>query len=145
MKISIASDHAGFELKEEVIGWLNVKKYTIIDNGCFSIESVDYPDFAHKVAQDITNNNADFGFVICGSGNGVNMVVNKYSKIRSALCWTSEISKLARLHNNANICAIPARFISKEEAKLVVEMFLNTNFEGGRHQLRIDKIPINKV
>jgi ribose 5-phosphate isomerase B len=145
MKISIASDHAGFELKEEVIGWLNEKKYTIIDNGCFSIESVDYPDFAHKVAQDITNNNADFGFVICGSGNGVNMVVNKYAKIRSALCWTSEISKLARLHNNANICAIPARFISKEDAKLIVEMFLNTNFEGGRHQLRIDKIPINKV
>lgn len=144
MKISIASDHAGFELKENIIAWLTEKNFTIINNGCYGLESVDYPDYAHKVAQDVTNNNADFGFVVCGSGNGVNMVVNKYPKIRSALCWTEEISKLARLHNNANICAIPARFISKQEAKLIVEVFLNTNFEGGRHKLRIDKIPMNK-
>jgi ribose 5-phosphate isomerase B len=144
MKISIASDHAGFELKENVIEWLSDKHYQVINNGCYSIQSVDYPDFAHKVAQDVSNGNADLGFVICGSGNGVNMVVNKYAKIRSALCWSEEICKLARLHNNANICALPAKFISKEEAKLIVEVFLNTKFEGGRHQLRIEKIPMNK-
>lgn len=142
MKISIASDHAGFELKTLVIEWLNNQLYVVTDKGCFSNESVDYPDFAHKVAIDVTNKNADFGIVICGSGNGVNMVVNKYPEIRSALCWNVEISKLARLHNNANICALPARFISKEEAFLIVEIFLTTNFEGGRHQKRIEKIPI---
>lgn len=143
MKISIASDHAGFELKEKIIIWLKEKNIEVINNGCFSLESVDYPDFAHKVAIDISNGNADLGFVVCGSGNGVNMVVNKYKKIRSALCWTEEICKLARLHNNANICALPARFISNSEAKLIVEAFLTTDFEGGRHQKRIDKIPGN--
>ncbi|MBI5540563.1 MAG: ribose 5-phosphate isomerase B [Bacteroidia bacterium] len=143
MKISIASDHAGFELKENIIVWLKEKKIEVINNGCFSLDSVDYPDFAHKVAIDISNGNADLGFVVCGSGNGVNMVVNKYEKIRSALCWTEEICKLAKLHNNANICALPARFISKDEAKAIVEVFLSTDFEGGRHQKRIDKIPKN--
>ncbi len=144
MKISIASDHAGFELKKYVIEWLKNNYYEIFDNGCNSNESVDYPDYARKVAIDIINNKSEFGIVICGSGNGVNMVVNKYSEIRSALCWNIEISKLARLHNNANICALPARFISKEEALLIVEVFLTTNFEGGRHQLRVDKIPFCK-
>lgn len=143
MKISIASDHAGFELKENIIVWLKEKKIEVINNGCFSLDSVDYPDFAHKVAVDISNGNADLGFVVCGSGNGVNMVVNKYEKIRSALCWTEEICKLAKLHNNANICALPARFISKDEAKSIVEVFLSTEFEGGRHQKRIDKITKN--
>jgi len=144
MKISIASDHAGFELKTSVIEWLQKHSFEVFDNGCFSAESVDYPDFAHKVAIDVTNKKADFGIVICGSGNGVNMVVNKYPEIRSALCWNNEISKLARLHNNANICALPARFISKEEALVIVNTFLTTNFEGGRHQKRIEKIPISK-
>ncbi|OFX37909.1 MAG: ribose 5-phosphate isomerase B [Bacteroidetes bacterium GWA2_32_17] len=144
MKISIASDHAGFELKLNVLEFLKSKIFEIKDNGCFSSESVDYPDFAHKVAIDVTNKKVDFGIVICGSGNGVNMVVNKYPEIRGALCWNVEISKLARVHNNANICALPARFISKEEAILIVETFLTTNFEGGRHQKRIEKIPISK-
>ena len=145
VKISVASDHAGFMLKENITEWLSNHSYVIIDNGCFSTESVDYPDYAHKVAKDISSKMAELGIVICGSGNGVNMVVNKYPKIRSALCWNVEISKLARLHNNANVCALPARFIKKDEAILIIETFLNTSFEGGRHLKRIDKIPIKDL
>jgi len=142
LKISIASDYAGFELKEKVVSWLKTNNFEVLNRGCFSKESVDYPDFAHKTAKDIVNKTANLGIVICGSGNGVNMVVNKYSEIRSALCWNQEISRLARLHNDANICAIPARFISEQEAINVVNTFINTSFEGGRHKIRIDKIPI---
>jgi len=142
MKISIGSDHAGFELKQKVIIWLNNKSIEVTDEGCYSNESVDYPDYAHKVGKKVNDNLVNVGIVICGSGNGVNMVVNKYSKVRSALCWTKEISTLARLHNNANICAVPARFISEELALEIIDTFLNTSFEGGRHQKRIDKIPI---
>lgn len=142
MKISIASDHAGFNLKQIVIKSLENKNIEVSDEGCFSLESVDYPDYAHKVGKNINSGKKDFGIVICGSGNGVNMVVNKYSNVRSALCWEVEIAKLARLHNNANICAIPARFISTELALLIIDVFLNTPFEEGRHQIRINKIPI---
>jgi len=144
MKISIGSDHAGFELKQNVIKWLENKKYEVTDEGCVSLESVDYPDFAHKVGKKVNYSLVDFGIVICGSGNGVNMVVNKYSTVRSALCWNIEIAKLARLHNNANICAVPARFISTEDALLMIDVFLNTSFEGGRHQIRVNKISISQ-
>lgn len=142
MKISIGSDHAGFCLKQSVINWLKNKDIEITDEGCMSEESVDYPDFAHKVGEKVNDSTVKFGIVICGSGNGVNMVVNKYPKVRSALCWTKEISFLARLHNNANICALPARFISEECALDIINTFLYTEFEGGRHQNRIEKIPI---
>ena len=141
MKISIGCDHAGFILKEKIKQEILHKGIELSDEGCFSEESVDYPDFAHKVGKKVNENKADLGIVICGSGNGVNMVVNKYSNVRSALCWTKEISELARLHNNANICAIPARFISESTAVEIVKVFLNTEFEGGRHQRRVDKIP----
>lgn len=144
MKLSICSDHAGFELKQIVLKWLKNKKIEISDEGCFSSESVDYPDYAHIVGRKVNDNEMNFGIVICGSGNGVNMVVNKYPNVRSALCWNIEIAKLARLHNNANICAIPARFISSDNALLILEMFLNTGFEGGRHQTRVDKIGLSK-
>jgi ribose 5-phosphate isomerase B len=142
MKISISSDHAGFELKQIIIDWLKNKNIEVNDEGCFSSESVDYPDYAHKVGKKVNEGIVNFGIVICGSGNGVNMVVNKYSSVRSALCWEVEIAKLARLHNNANICAIPARFISSEKALLIIDVFLNTAFEGGRHLTRINKINI---
>jgi ribose 5-phosphate isomerase B len=142
MKISISSDHAGFELKQIIIESLKNKKVEVNDEGCFSTESVDYPDYAHKVGKKVNEGIVDFGIVICGSGNGVNMVVNKYLLVRSALCWEVEIAKLARLHNNANICAIPARFISSEKALLIIDVFLNTAFEGGRHLTRINKINI---
>jgi ribose 5-phosphate isomerase B len=142
MKISIGSDHAGFELKEKIILWLKGKNIEVEDEGCFSSESVDYPDFAHKVGKKVNEGNVDLGIVICGSGNGVNMVVNKYPNVRSALCWNSEISQLARLHNNANICAVPARFISEEMGIEIINVFLNTSFEGGRHKTRTDKIPV---
>ena len=143
MKISIASDHAGFELKQIVIKWLENKKLEVFDEGCYNSESVDYPDYAHKVGKKVNNGEVEKGIVICGSGNGVNMVVNKYPAVRSALCWEVEIAKLARLHNDANICAIPARFISTDKAVLIIEMFLNTAFEGGRHQTRVNKINIS--
>jgi len=144
MKISIGSDHAGFELKKIIIKWLNNKNYEISDEGCFGNENVDYPDYAHKVGKKVNDGIVELGIVICGSGNGVNMVVNKYPAVRSALCWQVEIAKLARLHNNANICAIPARFISTDEALLIIDAFLNTSFEGGRHQVRVEKISISK-
>ncbi|MDD5774243.1 MAG: ribose 5-phosphate isomerase B [bacterium] len=144
MKISIGCDHAGFELKQKILKSPVIHKFDVSDEGCFSSESVDYPDFAHKVGKKVNDKVVDFGIVICGSGNGVNMVVNKYSKVRSALCWTKEIAELARLHNNANICAIPARFISEEIAINIVDTFLNTGFEGGRHLNRINKIPISQ-
>lgn len=142
MEISIGCDHAGFKLKEKIKEELKKQNHQVFDEGCYTEESVDYPDFAHKVGIKVHEGVVKAGIVICGSGNGVNMVVNKYENVRSALCWTSEISSLARLHNNANICAIPARFISEELAFEIVSVFLKTEFEGGRHQKRIDKISI---
>ncbi len=143
-KIAIASDHAGFELKKVIIEELKKLNYEVDDKGCYSSESVDYPDYAHKVAHDVDNNVVKKGIVLCGSGNGVNMTVNKYQNVRSALCWKEEIAQLARLHNDANILALPARFITVDEAIKCLYAFLNTEFEGGRHERRIKKIPIKR-
>jgi ribose 5-phosphate isomerase B len=141
--IHIASDHAGYDLKAKLINYLeNRKIYEINDFGTFSDNSVDYPDFIHPLAKDVDNKVYVKGIIICGSGNGVNMVANKYQNVRSALCWNEEIARLARQHNNANILALPARFISENEAISIVDVFFNTGFEGGRHQTRVEKIKI---
>ncbi|MGB1102912.1 MAG: ribose 5-phosphate isomerase B [Crocinitomicaceae bacterium] len=139
MIIPIGCDHAGFELKEAVKKHLESAGYEVKDYGAYGPESVDYPDFGHQVAQHVVDSKG-LGIVICGSGNGINMTVNKYAEIRSALCWTNEISVLARQHNNANIIAIPARFVSESLTIQMIDTFLNTEFEGGRHQRRVDKI-----
>ena len=141
MKISIGNDHAGTVYKDSILLLLKNLGYEIKNYGTNSETSVDYPDFIHPVAKDVHSNISNLGIIICGSGNGANMTANKYSKVRSALCWTKEIAMLAKSHNNANILSIPARFTSLEQAKQIVEVFLNTPFEGGRHQNRIDKIP----
>jgi ribose 5-phosphate isomerase B len=138
--IPIGADHAGFQLKEVVKNHLMSKGYEVKDFGCFSEESIDYPDYAHPVASMVEENDGMFGIVICGSGNGINMTANKHQGIRSALCWKNEIAELARLHNDANIIALPARFISEEEGIKMVDTFLTTEFEGGRHQNRVNKI-----
>jgi ribose 5-phosphate isomerase B len=138
--IPIGADHAGFNLKGKIIQFLDSKGYQVQDFGCFSEESIDYPDFAHPLADMVEKNTGMLGILICGSGNGINMTANKHKGIRSALCWNTEIAVLARQHNDANIVAIPARFISDQEALEIVETFLGTAFEGGRHQRRIDKI-----
>ena len=142
MKIAIASDHAGYELKVKVKAYLESKGYEIKDFGAFSSESSDYPDFAHPLAEAVEKKEFDLGISMCGSGNGINMAANKHQGIRSALCWREDIAELARKHNNANICALPARFIDPELAEKIVDIFLTTGFEGGRHQKRIDKIPL---
>ena len=138
--IPIGADHAGFNLKGKIIQFLESKGYEVKDFGCFSEESIDYPDFAHPVAEMVEQNTGMLGILICGSGNGINMTANKHKGIRSALCWNAEIAELARQHNDANIVALPARFISEQEALEIIETFLGTAFEGGRHQRRIDKI-----
>lgn len=140
MKIVIGSDHAGFELKNAVVEHLQAKKHTVIDKGTDSETSTDYPKFGHAVANAIEDGEVELGILICGSGNGVAMTANKHMGIRCALCWTKEISELARAHNDANIVALPARFISQSEALDIVDAFLNTEFEGGRHQRRVDLI-----
>ena len=139
-KIGLACDHAGFKYKEKIKILLEEKGYEITDFGCYSEESVDYPDFAHELATAISRNNCDLGIQFCGSGNGINMSANKHQKIRSALCWKIEIAELARQHNNANICTMPARYISFKDVKNIIDKFLNTKFEGGRHERRVDKI-----
>jgi ribose 5-phosphate isomerase B len=139
MAIPIGCDHAGFELKEKVVEYLVEQGFAVEDYGTYSFDSVDYPDFGHKVAAHVTKNK-NLGIVICGSGNGINMTVNKHQEIRSALCWMPEIAKLARQHNDANIIAIPARFVSDEIAFEMVDLFLATEFEGGRHANRVNKI-----
>lgn len=138
--IPIGADHAGLSLKEEIKAYFENKGYTFKDYGTYSEDSIDYPDFGHPVATHVEEQENTLGIVICGSGNGINMTVNKHQAIRSALCWTTEIAELARQHNDANIIALPARFISKELAIEMVEAFLNTAFEGGRHQNRVNKI-----
>ena len=140
MKISIGNDHAGPEYKKAIVEMLKAKGHEVTNYGTDSADSVDYPDFGHPVATDVETGKAQFGIVICGSGNGINMTVNKHQGIRAALCWTKEISALARQHNDANIISIPARFTSINQAVEMVETFLNTDFEGGRHQNRVDKI-----
>lgn len=140
MKIAIGADHAGFGLKEIIKSYLQLKGIELIDVGTYSEERADYADYAHPVAQHVENKQVDLGILMCGSGNGINMAANKHKGIRSALCWTAEIAELARLHNDANILTLPARFITEEEAKKCVDVFLNTAFEGGRHADRVRKI-----
>lgn len=142
IQIAIGSDHAGFDLKEYLIKLLKSKNLRVLDKGCYSLERADYPDFAHAVSMSVLNNEATFGILMCGSGNGINMSANKHAGIRAALCWNSEIAALARQHNDANVLVLPARYISEEEAEKCVDVFLNESFEGGRHQGRIDKIDI---
>ena len=138
--IPIGADHAGFELKAKIIDYLTEKGYELKDFGCYSNDSIDYPDYGHPVAQMVEENMGMLGILICGSGNGISMTANKHQGVRSALCWKKEIAELARQHNNANIITLPARFISEEEGIEMVEVFLNTEFEGGRHQNRVNKI-----
>ena len=138
MKISIGNDHAGVDYKKFIIE--NLKNHYVINHGTDDVNSVDYPDFAHPVSLDVENKTSEIGILICGSGNGVAMTANKHKKVRAALCWSEEIAKLAKQHNNANIVCIPARFISKEEALQIVKSFINTDFEGGRHERRVNKI-----
>ena len=141
MKIAIGNDHAGPDYKFAIVNLLKSKGITIENYGTDTIDSVDYPDFANPVARAVNENLVDFGILICGSANGVAMTANKYPKVRAGLCWTSEIVELIRLHNNANILCIPARFTSIAQALKMVDTFLNTDFEGGRHQTRVNKIP----
>lgn len=138
--IPIGADHAGFELKTEIISFLEEKGFSVKDFGCYSNDSIDYPDFGHPVAEMVESNEAMLGIVICGSGNGIAMTVNKHQDIRAALCWTKEIAALARQHNDANIISIPARYTSIQQAIEMVDTFLNTPFEGGRHANRVHKI-----
>lgn len=140
IKIGCAADHAGFEYKEVVKSHLNALGYNIEDFGTHSLDSVDYPDFIHPLAKKLESKDLEFGIIICGSGNGVNITANKHQKVRSALCWMPEIAVLAKQHNNANCIAIPARFVSQETAIQIVDAFLGATFEGGRHQKRVDKI-----
>jgi len=139
-KIALASDHAGYEMKEKLKIYLSEKGIETVDFGTNSAESVDYADFAHPMAKAVEDSSCDAGIAICGSGNGISMTVNKHQKIRAALCWTPEIAQLARAHNDANICSLPARFITIETAKEIVDIFISTKFEGGRHAERIKKI-----
>ena len=142
VNIAMACDHAGYSKKEIIKEFLEKQAYTVKDFGTYSEESVDYPDFAHPMALSVESKEYDFGISLCGSGNGINMTANKHKGIRSALCWTVEISELARRHNDANVCALPARFVSNELAIEIVKAFLLTEFEGGRHERRIEKIRV---
>lgn len=140
MKISIGNDHAGPEYKKAIIEHLENQGHTVINHGTDTFESVDYPDFGHAVATDVENQKADFGIVICGSGNGIAITANKHQGVRAALCWINEIAALARQHNDANIISIPARYTNIKQAVEMVETFLTTDFEGGRHATRVNKI-----
>jgi ribose 5-phosphate isomerase B len=138
-KVHIGADHAGFDLKEKIKLLLS-EKYEVLDYGTYSGDSVDYPDYAHPVADAVEKHEEDFGILICGSANGVAMAANKHKQIRAAICWLPEIAELARLHNNANVVCIPARFVSTEMAEQIVQTFMSTSFEGGRHEKRVNKI-----
>ena len=142
--LAIASDHAGYRMKLDIIKHLEEKGYTIIDLGTDSSEPVDYPDFGHPLAKAVESGEVLYGISLCGSGNGINMVTNKHQGIRGALCWSEEISRMARRHNDANICSLPARYIDVETARKIVDIFLETGYEGGRHDIRISKIPIKR-
>ncbi len=141
-KIAIASDHAGYKMKQSIIEDLEKKGYGVFDYGTGSENSVDYPDYGHLVAEAVESGKYTVGISLCGSGNGINMVTNKHQGIRGALCWNREITILARKHNDANICSIPARFVELDTARDIVNLFLGTAYEGGRHQQRIEKIPL---
>lgn len=141
-KLFMASDHAGYELKLFLKDYLQKKGFQITDCGTNSAESCDYADYAHPLAVNVENTPDSYGITICGSGNGICMTANKHQKIRAGLCWNAEIARLARAHNNANVLSIPARFVSQEEAVQILDTFLSTEFDGGRHQRRIEKIPV---
>ena len=141
-KIAMAADHAAYELKEIIKPYLISKGYEVIDFGTNSAESCDYADFAHPAARAVENGECDFGVAMCGSGNGIQITLNKHQKIRAALCWLPELASLARQHNDANFLVLPARFISAETAKEIVDAYLNASFEGGRHARRVAKIPV---
>jgi ribose 5-phosphate isomerase B len=141
-KIAITSDHAGYYLKEKLLAYLIKEKYDVKDFGAVSEESVDYPDFGHPLANAVAAGEFELGISICGTGNGINMVVNKHPGIRAALCWSEEISRLSRAHNDANILTLPGWFITESEAYLIAKTFLTTPFEGGRHKRRIEKISL---
>jgi len=140
--IALASDHAGFDKKKIIIKYLEEKGIEYHDFGTFTNESIDYPDFGHKIGKAVNDGEFEIGISFCGSGQGISITANKYPNVRSALCWKKEIAALAKQHNNANICALPARFVTNEEAIEIVEAYLTADFEGGRHAKRIDKIPI---
>ncbi len=140
LPLAIGADHAGFEYKEEIKKALTAEGWQVVDKGTYSLDSVDYPDFAHPVAAMVETGAATAGILVCGSGNGVCMSANKHAGVRAALCWTEEIVSLARQHNNANVLCLPARFVSQEKANSMVDTFLVTPFEGGRHERRVEKI-----
>lgn len=140
MKIAIGNDHAGPDYKKAIVSFLEAKGIEVINYGTDTYDSVDYPDFGHPVAQDVEEKKVDFGIIICGSGNGIAMSANKHQGVRAALCWIKEISALARQHNDANVVSIPARYTSIQQAIEIVDTFLNTEFEGGRHANRVGKI-----
>lgn len=140
VKIAIGADHAGFELKEHLKKWLERNGYPLKDFGTFNIESADYPDFAHPVADAVEKKEFDLGLLLCGSANGVAITANKHQGVRAALCWIEEVAALARQHNDANIVCIPARFVSHELAEKILDRFLHSSFEGGRHERRVSKI-----
>ncbi len=140
MRISIGNDHAGVEYKNYIREYLLVKNIEVNNYGTDSLDSVDYPDFAHPVSKDVNEKKSDLGILICGSGNGVCMTANKYKNVRAALCWNKELAILSKSHNNANIVCIPARFIQKEEALEIIKKFISEEFEGGRHERRVNKI-----
>lgn len=140
MKIAIGADHAAVEMKAAIINKLQEEGHQLVDFGTHTEESVDYPDFGHPVAEAVESKSAELGIVLCGSGNGINMTVNKHQGIRSALCWQEELATLARQHNNANVLALPARFITVEEGIKISQAFLQASFEGGRHERRVNKI-----
>jgi ribose 5-phosphate isomerase B len=141
-KLVMACDHAGYELKLFLKDYLQKKGYTVEDKGTDSAESCDYADYAHPLALEVEKNPEFYGITICGSGNGISITANKHQGIRAALCWNDEIARLARAHNDANVLSLPARFISKDEAVKILDTFLSTEFDGGRHQRRIEKIPV---
>jgi ribose 5-phosphate isomerase B len=141
-KVAIGCDHAGFKLKLVLKEYLVSKGIEVVDFGSYSDDSVDYADYAHPLSNAVEKGECEIGFTICGSGNGINMTANKHQGIRAALCWMPEISRLARAHNNANICSLPGRFVTEDDAKEIVDLFLVTPFEGGRHELRIKKIKL---
>ncbi len=143
MKIALGGDHAGYSYKKEIIGMLNEMGMETKDFGPHSEDSVDYPDFAHPLANAVEAGEVDFGILICGSGNGVAFTANKHQGVRAALCWKDELAALARHHNDANVLALPARFVSLDEAKSMVKVFLNEDFEGGRHSNRVNKVPLS--
>lgn len=142
MKIAFAADHAAFALKELIKAYVMEQGYEVVDFGTCSEASCDYPDYAHPAALAVENGECDFGIGMCGSGQGMQITLNKHQGIRAALCWIPEIAKLAREHNNANFLVLPARFVSEDEARCITDAYLNAQFEGGRHQRRIDKIPV---